>query len=1166
MKTAIMRRTQFFILISALLILIPFSLAQAKVLDTTREEAEKWLTEQKGKTLEYDNSPEGSATYAQCVDLIGCYYKFLGLTQTGGNACDYAVNNLPDGAIRIPDCSQPQFGDILVYLYPNTNGHVAIYESDYVTWHQNLGGNSYVERVVTNENYKTAFYYNYELGMRYNYWGVIRPLFADSTSNILTITTLPNGSGSVSASVNGSNISSGGKYAEGEQIDLRATPSEGYLFDKWTSSNGGTFTFDGLYDWTTFTMPANATTVTANFKLPSITEWCNVTATALRGPDARLSGRVKFASDRKAVEVGCWLGTDESEVMMADGNGLGGSASVYKASNQVASGIAAQTGDGYRYIDVSFTATGKNTQSSATVADAAGFGLPALEPETKYYYKFYVRLDDGTCVDSTVGSSTAGTFQSLGSVERTLTVAATVGGTLGGSYSGKYVAGETITLSAQANTGYKFSHWNSDYADWNGSRFDNITSATGCVFTMPDADTAVTACFIRKAPTEKYTLTIQAGEGGEIVSGIPGVYGENATVSMTAKAKKGYSFLKWESTAGTFTNPYDQTTLFAMTSSDAVVTARFVPDSTSITLTPETTNFGKVDQASLAVLVYQRVAVTNNGSRAVTLVPKSGLSFTFEDQKAFHLEAGESASLYVHASSTLTPGTYSETLNIETSEGRVAGSLAFSIEVTKASSGVSFLTVSPFKGGEFGTWYVGSELPAARTFTVRYVGEGSVQLEQTVEESAYFEISALSKTTLSANETATFTIRPKGNIPLGYHTVSVEIKGKSDSIGELLCGQTASIHVKQGAVAASPLRLDFAALPVGYAAPAVQKVTITNIGNLLLDLDMSKLVSTYYNVAAVDHPEWTLGTREILEGCSMQFSVQPKTGLPAGTYSETLRFPLETENGMLVVTIPLSFTVGNSVDSGIDLNLKNLNFGAVEPYQNMTPPNAQTLWVTNTNDRELVLARPTATYFTVTASSYTIAPQGNIQLDVQPKQGLAPGRYEEDIPLTVISAIASQNSGNLRAGSNSGFSFKASYEVLPYRLVSGDNEQYAVDGEKDAEVVCNGDPNQLAQFLFGGLDITAKVKIESVNGRTKVTIPVGVLNNFPAGTYTLTFVYRDGGRITARLTIGTQATAENTPPQTGDKTPIVFYIALTLMAIMCGICVVRTKRSCFRKR
>lgn len=63
--------------------------------------------------------------------------------------------------------------------------------------------------------------------------------------------------GSVNTGVNGN-------YEAGKVISITATPSSGYMFSGWTSSNGGSFGSTGSAS-TTFTMPAGAVTVTANF-------------------------------------------------------------------------------------------------------------------------------------------------------------------------------------------------------------------------------------------------------------------------------------------------------------------------------------------------------------------------------------------------------------------------------------------------------------------------------------------------------------------------------------------------------------------------------------------------------------------------------------------------------------------------------------------------------------------------------------------------------------------------------------------------------------------------------------------------------------------------------------------------------------------------------------
>lgn len=155
----------------ALAVLMALSLlptaASASTGGKTADDAINWVRSKAGQPLDYDG-----AYGAQCVDLICFYYKYLGQASPGGYAKEYRTNALPSGWQRLQGV-QPQRGDILVYnpSAKNEAGHVAIYESDYSTWHQNYADRQYVVN-VTNVRYN-----NFDN----TYWGVIRPDFSSVT-------------------------------------------------------------------------------------------------------------------------------------------------------------------------------------------------------------------------------------------------------------------------------------------------------------------------------------------------------------------------------------------------------------------------------------------------------------------------------------------------------------------------------------------------------------------------------------------------------------------------------------------------------------------------------------------------------------------------------------------------------------------------------------------------------------------------------------------------------------------------------------------------------------------------------------------------------------------------------------------------------------------------
>lgn len=98
-------------------------------------------------------------------------------------------------------------------------------------------------------------------------------------------------------------------------------------------------------------------------------------------------------------------------------------------------------------------------------------------------------------------------------------------------------------------------------------------------------------------------------------------------------------------------------------------------------------------------------------------------------------------------------------------------------------------------------------------------------------------------------------------------------------------------------ITAEPLKLDFGTLTEGYT-PASQMVTITNNGNQELTLTQP---------ASTEHFEvGNLSKTELAVGEEATFTVQPKAGLTAGTYSENIDV---TASNNITLSIPASLTV-----------------------------------------------------------------------------------------------------------------------------------------------------------------------------------------------------------------------------------------------------------------
>lgn len=118
--------------------------------------------------------------------------------------------------------------------------------------------------------------------------------------------------------------------------------------------------------------------------------------------------------------------------------------------------------------------------------------------------------------------------------------------------SGKYTGGSTISLRAYTNTGYKFSGWK------NGSG-ELLSSSTSYSYTMPYADTELTALYTYNPTvpadpdslTTSYTLSLQCkptGSGSFNISSSK--YAEGDNVHLYAYTNTGYKFVRWEDTDG----------------------------------------------------------------------------------------------------------------------------------------------------------------------------------------------------------------------------------------------------------------------------------------------------------------------------------------------------------------------------------------------------------------------------------------------------------------------------------------------------------------------------------------------------------------------------------------------------------------------------------------
>ena len=309
-------------------------------------------------------------------------------------------------------------------------------------------------------------------------------------------------------------------YIAGAQVSIKAAANAGYQFVNWTAPSG-TIT-SATSATTTFTMPANAVTVTANFEIiPPAT----------------------YALTMAVSPSGEGTATDQTGT------------SPYIAGAQVS--IKAAANAGYQFVN--WTAP-SGTITSATSATTT-FTMPAnavtvtanfeIIPPATYALTMAVSPSgEGTATDQT-GTS-------------------------------PYIAGAQVSIKAAANAGYQFVNWTAPSG--------TITSATSATttFTMPANAVTVTANF-EIIPPATYALTMAvspSGEGTATDQTGTSPYIAGAQVSIKAVANAGYQFVNWTAPSGTITSATSATTTFTMPANAVTVTANFeiIPTSAGITV------------------------------------------------------------------------------------------------------------------------------------------------------------------------------------------------------------------------------------------------------------------------------------------------------------------------------------------------------------------------------------------------------------------------------------------------------------------------------------------------------------------------------------------------------------------------------------------------------
>ena len=256
--------------------------------------------------------------------------------------------------------------------------------------------------------------------------------------------------------------------------------------------------------------------------------------------------------------------------------------------------------------------------------------------------------------------------------------------------------------------------------------------------------------------------------------------------------------------------------------------------------------------------------------------------------------------------------------------------------------------------------------------------------------------------------------------------------------------------------------VEFKNIVEGYTeAPQEEKVTLTNEG----DAD-AVLSDVYSDQGDIKYFDVALSTQNIsANGGTADFTVRPKTGLSAGTYTEAFTIT-DTTSGQKIV-IPVSIVI-DTASHKLGISTDTLDFASAKKgYSGIS---AQQITVTNNGNVSETIVQPSAEYFSVTATSeLTIQPEGSATFTVVPKEGLEVNNYQESIK---ISSSATE------------VSFKASFQVL-----KGTVSLTKIQNPSEISGIANGTAKDAQK-----LKLPSIVVIETTGGNAKAKVSWDVKN------------------------------------------------------------------------
>ena len=580
---------------------------------------------------------------------------------------------------------------------------------------------------------------------------------------------------------------------------------------------------------------------------------------------------------------------------------------------------------------------------------------------------------------------------------------------------------------------------------------------------------------------------------------------------------------------------------------------------TPLTFDPVTAGYTELPAGKTVSFNYQ----AGTAEAHLTAVLDAGAQAAFTAAfSADTLAAGatESSVLTVQPVAGLTAGTYSGNVTVQVNGENFA---TYPVSLTVNAPAAASLAADPASGSTlpFDSVKEGyAAAPDAKSVTVSNSGNAAANLTAVLDEAGQNAFTAaLSQASIAGGESAILAVQPKMGLKAGTYTGQVSVLND----GNVVFTYTFSLTVAPADVfglSVNPSIVDFGTVKAGYTeAPQAGTVTVKNEGNTTINLKQP---------TGGDFEVGALSAVTLAPGESATFTIRPKTGLAEGLFDQDI--VVASDNSQTSVKAILTVAKAEVKLTGITKpsQITGLANGTKKSAKALKLP--ETVVISTTNGKMKASVK-----WDVNGSSYDPDSTDAQTFTVKGTVTLPSGVTNPDQISTIVSAKVSVNgrsavladpSGNTIAGIDPNAAYTTATKITVTANGAGMNNTDPGTGD--------------TRYIPASWKVLEERKWEQAPYSATFRMA-------KAGSYTMTVVFNQqkydgsnwvntGAQDAKQVNFNvSQADGQDLTPaanrtdanqknavRTGDNTPIMTFVIILVVAVICiiGVVVYRKKK------